>query len=40
MVYSRSHYYVGEFSNDLKCGNGMEVYENGDRYKGDWKDDL
>jgi hypothetical protein len=31
--------YKGFFNNFMKVGNGVEVFVNGDKYEGDWKDD-
>ena len=40
MVYGPKHTYIGEFKQDMKCGEGKEIYDNKDVYTGGWKDDL
>lgn len=40
MVYSPNSYYEGEWFKDNKQGKGTMVYENGDKYTGEWLNDL
>ena len=32
------YYYIGDYKEGRKNGQGIEYYENGDRYEGGWKD--
>ena len=39
MEYDNGRVYEGEWKDDLRNGNGYEIYANGVIYEGEWKDD-
>ena len=40
MFYENGDVYFGEWNEDLFEGNGMYIFENGDRYEGELSDGM
>ena len=38
--YDDGSYYLGEFKNGMRNGQGTFIYQDGSRYEGEWKNDM
>ena len=38
--YDNGTYYLGEFKNGMRNGQGTFIYQDNSRYEGDWKNDM